>query len=369
MLDPLRPEPYLYGLQLAQSVGDLDGIRWSSLGILKQAWPRDKQAAVVQSAARAAADVVAQLKAAKTNQRSGRASRPKSTRPTLATAWSRSPGRATPTSTFWSRSRRARSARFDNPRTTGGGVILGDTRGHRAAAARRMSETYVCPEAFNGTYRVADSPRLGQGDRRQSDRRRLLPLRYERSRSISATRCPLGDQDALVVFDLQGRPPQASRWPSSNWPTPPPGRSRSTRPSWPSSSIRWLARSRPPSNLAASRRGLLGFPFIQQAVGYMPVITVLPTGARLLTTGVISADRRYVRISPSPFFTSDRPGDDVQPAAGRHRHATQPQAGRWRRRRRRQSAAGRSRSAPASGSAGLTTANGGVRYTVACRSR
>ena len=43
MLEPLRPEPYLFGLQLAQRLNDLDGIKWSSLGILKQAWPKDKK--------------------------------------------------------------------------------------------------------------------------------------------------------------------------------------------------------------------------------------------------------------------------------------------------------------------------------------
>ena len=34
------------------------------------------------------------------------------------------------------------------------------------------------------------------------------------------------------------------------------------------------------------------------AVGYQPVITVLPEGANFSVTGVISADRRYVRITP-----------------------------------------------------------------------
>jgi hypothetical protein len=35
----------------------------------------------------------------------------------------------------------------------------------------------------------------------------------------------------------------------------------------------------------------------------MPVITTLPSGASMMATAIVSADRRYVRISPAPFFT------------------------------------------------------------------
>ncbi|HUY89509.1 MAG TPA: hypothetical protein VMV10_23810, partial [Pirellulales bacterium] len=42
---------------------------------------------------------------------------------------------------------------------------------------------------------------------------------------------------------------------------------------------------------------------IKGAVGYQPVITSLPKGAMMSTSAVISADRRYVRVSPFPFFS------------------------------------------------------------------
>jgi uncharacterized membrane protein YgcG len=41
-------------------------------------------------------------------------------------------------------------------------------------------------------------------------------------------------------------------------------------------------------------------------VGYQPVITVLPEGAMMFASAVISADRRYVRISPFPQFSTIR---------------------------------------------------------------
>ena len=49
-------------------------------------------------------------------------------------------------------------------------------------------------------------------------------------------------------------------------------------------------------------RGLLGSQF-RQAVGFRPVVTPLPEGTTLSVSGVISADRRYVRITPSPLFS------------------------------------------------------------------
>ena len=39
------------------------------------------------------------------------------------------------------------------------------------------------------------------------------------------------------------------------------------------------------------------------AVGFQPIIITLPAGTQMIATGVISADRRYVRISTSPSFT------------------------------------------------------------------
>jgi hypothetical protein len=57
----------------------------------------------------------------------------------------------------------------------------------------------------------------------------------------------------------------------------------------------------------AQGRGLLGpgsnGAFGGNAVGFQPVIIVLPEGTNFEVTGVISADRRYVRITPSPLFS------------------------------------------------------------------
>ena len=45
------------------------------------------------------------------------------------------------------------------------------------------------------------------------------------------------------------------------------------------------------------------FPFVG-AVGYQPIIITLPEGANLAANAVVSADRRYVRVSAVPLFSS-----------------------------------------------------------------
>ena len=39
-------------------------------------------------------------------------------------------------------------------------------------------------------------------------------------------------------------------------------------------------------------------------MGYEPVIITLPEGTNFMAQGVVSADRRYVRITSLPFFSA-----------------------------------------------------------------
>jgi hypothetical protein len=41
-----------------------------------------------------------------------------------------------------------------------------------------------------------------------------------------------------------------------------------------------------------------------QAIAYQPVVGFVPTGSTLTVTPVVSADRRYVRLSVNPFFNT-----------------------------------------------------------------
>ena len=67
------------------------------------------------------------------------------------------------------------------------------------------------------------------------------------------------------------------------------------------SSLRSLAADRQVQQQVAANGGA---PFVRMpAAGFQPVIIVLPSGANLRATGVISADRRYVRFTGLPLFS------------------------------------------------------------------
>jgi hypothetical protein len=40
------------------------------------------------------------------------------------------------------------------------------------------------------------------------------------------------------------------------------------------------------------------------AVGFQPIVQTLPQGTMMSTTGVVSHDRRYVRVAVSPIFST-----------------------------------------------------------------
>jgi hypothetical protein len=300
LVEPLRPEPYLYGLQLAERLRDLEGIRWSSIGILKQAWPKDK-GAIVERARRAAAAAVTQLKSEKRNDEAER----------LQAEIDKAKIRDCIVKITWTgdadvdlliEEPSGAICAFRNPRTTGGGVLLGDTSSEDGrAAGSATNETYECPEAFSGTYRVLLRRVWGKitagkvtvdvyahyGTPQQKHMREQIPL---------------GDQDALVVFDLpDGRrqEPVAEHQLANAA-----AGQLAVNQAILAQQVSQLASSSQGANAAlAAARQELGFPFINQAVGYQPVIIALPAGTSMFASGVVSADRRYVRVTPVPLFS------------------------------------------------------------------
>jgi hypothetical protein len=69
--------------------------------------------------------------------------------------------------------------------------------------------------------------------------------------------------------------------------------------------------------MAAARHGAM----VPSPAGFYPVITVLPTGASLTASAVVSPDRRHVRVNVNPFFSSIGPVDTFNFYTGEtHRH-------------------------------------------------
>jgi hypothetical protein len=298
-LEPLRHEACALGLRLARQSDDLDAIRWATLGVISQAWPSD-QVEVQREGVRLAKATLARMRAEGPPEEADRYERQ------LAEALARDclvrvswTGDADvdlmveePTGTVCS---------LRNSRTASGGVMLGDGYSRvRPSSSGVSSESYVCPKGFAGTYRVLLRRVWGKvtagkvtvdvychlGTKGQKHERRQIPV---------------GSKDAVVVFDLDGgrltaplaqhqiaraasdqvainRSILAQQLNSMSDPAPVPVR----------------------PNFTINPQLLVG----RGAVGFQPVITVLPVGRNFIATAVISADRRYVRTSPT-FIVSD----------------------------------------------------------------
>ena len=300
-LDPTRPEPFMHGLQLAQRLNDLEGIQWASLGILSQAWPRDKSE-IEKSAWLAAQAVYAQLVDEKRTKEAVdfkvKLDKALIRDCKVVVTWT---GDADvdvfvkePSGTICS---------FRNRRTTAGGMMLGDVATADAPAAQgTSSETYVCPQGFSGTYKILLRRVWGKVTAGKVTVDVYTHFGTKQVRHFH-TQIPLGDQDSIATFDLLDGRRQESL-----------GEQQVANAAIGQVALNQAILNQQlntasstgacGNNLIVSRAGNFGaFPVIQQAVGYQPVIITLPAGANFAATGVISADRRYVRITSLPVFS------------------------------------------------------------------
>ena len=300
-LEPFRPEPYMHGLQIAQRLKDTDGIRWACLGVLSQAWPNDKKE-VVESARFAADALLEKLRS------QGQAKQADEFRKQLDDAQVRDcmvkvswTGDADldlsvqePTGSI---------CNFTAPRTTGGGVLQGDTytkvKAPGTDGSSEYSQTYLLPQGFSGQYKVLVRRLWGQV---ATGKVTVDVYTHFGTTDVVHIRkqIPVGERDALVTFDLvKGRRTEPldkaqlaiaaenqaaiSRAVLSqqmgeidNGSSL--GESGEEQPQNPGAPVN-------PRNFAFFRRG---------PVGYQPSIITLPTGTNLQATAVVSADRRYV---------------------------------------------------------------------------
>jgi hypothetical protein len=300
VLEPTRPEPLVQGLALAQRLNDVEGIKWTTTGIIAQAWPRNQQDIALVAERVAAAAYQQLLSEGKKDEAAAfkKAVDDAHTRDAVVVvSWT---GEADidllveePSGALCS---------FRNPRTSGGGVMLGDAS---TAIDQRdqgsSSETYVCSQGFDGTYkmllrRVWGKPSV---DRVTVDYyvHRGTPKEKHFRKQIA-----LDDGEATVAFELQnGRraeplaEEQLANAVSSQLAV--------------GKAILAQQISRQLSNV--NDTGALGDFYGggnrfagRGAVGYQPVIITLSEGANFSATAVVSADRRYVRCTSVPFFST-----------------------------------------------------------------
>jgi len=304
-IEPAWAEPYMHGLKVAQEIEDTDGIKWATLGILRQAWPNE-HADVWKLGLFVANSTLEKLRANKDSQGEAKefeAALDEAVRRdcVVRVTWT---GDADvdimveePSGTICS----LRSAR-----TTSGGVMLGD--GYSRIDSGKpggYQEVYVCPKGFDGTYRLLVRRVWGKITAGKVKVEVVKHFRSKQADRIART-VSLTDDKAMVVFDLENgrrrealKEHQVAHAANVEMAVGRQILAQQIAAAADPAAMRSLAMSR----RAFNRQGALAPFFGNRAVGYQPVIITLPEGANMMATAVVSADRRYVRITPAPLFS------------------------------------------------------------------
>ena len=293
-MNPTDPAPYALALRLARRIGDTEGMRWASVGVLTQAWPKGTENIAAQ-AERTARAVLEEL------EQGGQTSEAKE----LEQAVTKALERDVYATVTWSgdadvdicvQEPNGSVCSLNQQRTTGGGVLLADDATTKEKPEAR--EIYVCPKGFAGKYKLMIKPIYGKVD---GGKVTVEIGRHQGSQSHQSMKkqIAVGDEPVVVAFELdQGRRQQEIE----------------------EAQVATIAKAQEAIDHAvlgqvvgvsdaddliaaalARDRGLVGR--LRSAVGFRPVITTFPQGTNFTATAVISADRRYVRISPQPTFS------------------------------------------------------------------
>jgi len=299
-ISPMHREAYAFGLRAAQRVEDLAGIRWATTGILSHAWPRE-QDEIRRTASRVAQATLEDLKSngdEKTYAAYLRQLKQAMARDVVVIAtWS---GDADidliveePGGTICS---------LQQPRTTGGGVSLGDSYASYDKADATFSEEYVCAKAFPGTYRVRIRKVWGKvvAGKVTID----VYKGYDTEQQVHERQhiTVQDDSDSLVVFEVEdGRRTQQLEAERLDVAVK---RQEAISRAVLAQHLGDLSDPRiiPDRNGELARRRRLALAG-RGAVGFQPIIQVLPEGTTMLATAVISPDRRYVRVTTAPNFS------------------------------------------------------------------
>jgi tetratricopeptide (TPR) repeat protein len=300
--DPLRYEAYLPALRAAQRLDDLEGIQWATLGVLSQAWPNEQQAA--QTTARRVAKAVLERLAAEGRDEERLAFQRKIEEAVVRDCVIRVSWTGDADVDLYVEEPSGSVCSQNEPRTSSGGVSLGD--GYASPEGQSsgiISEAYICPEGFAGTYkahiqRVWGDVTAGKVTVEVFINYGTDEVKHEKQQ------VELGENGAVVVFELpKGRrnePIEEQQIASAV------DRQQAISRSILGQQLNDLQESgaiptRPGVDPRLDPRFVLGG---GGAVGFQPVIITLPEGTNLAARAVVSADRRYVRVTSLPFFST-----------------------------------------------------------------
>jgi len=200
-----------------------------------------------------------------------------------------------------------------NPRTTSGGTLLTNSNKGRDKKTNSMTtEEYVCPQGFDGSYRALVRRAWGKLPTGKVTVDVYTHYKGPDQKQVVHKQIPLTNDEALIVFDLKGgrraEPLEDHQVANAVAKQVAVGNQILAQQLGGNNgaAVASLLRSRGVPLVAAGPGDNGGGPnlfFPGGAVGYQPVIQTLPSGANMSSNAVVSADRRYVRITPLPIFS------------------------------------------------------------------
>ena len=305
LLEPTNREAFALAMSLAARAEDLSALRWACAGVLAHEWPSDQQEIFTRASRLAKSSIDALEKQGKMDEAEA-----------FRTAVNEALVRDIELEFSWNgdadidlmvEEPAGTVCSLASPRTPSGGALLGDMAMASDPTNATQRERYVAAEAFPGTYRIlvrracgkaaADTVTaqltLYRGTDREQKLRRQIPLTSDEV--MFSIDLPEGRRRELLL-DAQIAQDVAFQQ----------GIGKTIL----AQQLQSMADPSTAASLSQSRGGSGSGPTVPGggftrggATGYQPVISTLPEGTNMSAHAVVSADRRYVRITTSPLFS------------------------------------------------------------------
>lgn len=292
-MEPSRPEPYLEGMKFAQRVKDVDGMAWCAVGVAFYGWGKQRATHLAKAEA-----VVAEVRVAYQEQQAGE----KLAR--FEQAWAEAQRVDLQLRLEWSgdgdldfqiEEPGAGICSREHPYSSGGGLYSHDGYGPKP---EDCFDEYLCPQAWSGEYRIRVSHSWGNI---VGKRARITVTRYAGTpqREQEHLNLAIGTEDVVVRVSLKnGRRQQVATIVPAAYTQPAIAR-KTAKPTLlqqlPDATSAQLGQIPGGGNPGGGGVG---------AVGYQPVVQFFNEGVTMSALATVSGDRRYVRISTQPIFSS-----------------------------------------------------------------
>jgi hypothetical protein len=319
-VNPTHADALELALKLAIDIEDTDAMRWASTGILSQGWPDEKVDLIEKALLTARACYVRMTENKEVTSAYAFSQELKDAQSRdliIRVVWT---GDADldisveePTGTI---------CENRTQRSSSGGLLLGDRSSLTKADKDGFSETYVCAKGYSGSYKVVIKKIWGDvaggkvtvnilSDYNTPDQKviqQVIPLGPETDAVAVLAHVKNGHRkepiaDALLARVQSSKAAMGSavlaQQAGGGQGSGQTGSTGSSDSGWTMEMWQAYMASRF-GNVNNNRPPLFGR---GGAVGYSPQITVIPAGTQMGTMAVISGDRRYVRVAPSPMFS------------------------------------------------------------------